>query len=149
VKIARFVANIEEIENEIVENFGLFDNWPDKYEYINELGKKLPSLDEKYKVEENKITGCQSSVWLNSFEKDGRIYFEADSDSIFVKGEIALLIRVLSGQKPEAILNTNLTFIDKIGLRQNISFKRANGLANMIKQIKLFALGFQSLNSKL
>jgi cysteine desulfuration protein SufE len=141
------VADIKEIENEIVEEFELFDDWSDKYQYIIELGQKLPPLNEKYKVEENKIKGCQSSVWLNSYEKDGRIYFEADSDSTFVKGEIALLIRVLSGQKPEEILNTNLTFIDKIGLRQHIAVTRANGLANMIKQMKLFALGFQNVKN--
>jgi cysteine desulfuration protein SufE len=142
------VADINEIENEIVEEFELFDDWSDKYQYIIELGQKLPLLNEKYKVEENKIKGCQSSVWLNSYEKDGGIYFEADSDSTFVKGEIALLIRVLSGQRPEDIVSTNLEFIDKIGLRQHIAVTRANGLANMIKQMKLFALGIQTLNSK-
>ena len=139
------MALIKEVENEIVEEFELFDDWSDKYQYIIELGQKLPTLDEKYKIEENKIKGCQSSVWLNSFEKEGRIYFEADSDSTFVKGEIALLIRVLSGQKPEGIINSNLEFIDKIGLRQHIAVTRANGLANMIKQMKLFALGIQSV----
>src|SRR3954464_12247350 len=97
---------IEEIENEIVSDFELFDEWSDKYHYIMELGDKLPSLNEKYKIEENKIKGCQAIVWLNSYEKDGRIFFEADSDSQFVKGEIALLIRVLSGQKPEDIVKT-------------------------------------------
>lgn len=140
---------IKEIENEIIEEFELFDDWSDKYQYIIELGQKLPTLNEKFKVEENKIKGCQSSVWLNSYEKNGRVFFESDSDSTFVKGEIALLIRVLSGQKPEDIVNTNLEFIDKIGLRQHIAVTRANGLANMIKQMKLFALGFQTLNSKL
>ncbi|MEP7168592.1 MAG: SufE family protein [Bacteroidota bacterium] len=134
-------------EDEIVEEFELFDDWTDKYQYIIEIGQKLPALDEKYKMEENKIKGCQSSVWLNSYEKDGNIYFEADSDSTFVKGEIALLIRVLSGQKPEDIVNTNLEFIDKIGLRQHIAITRANGLANMIKQMKLFALGFQNIKN--
>jgi cysteine desulfuration protein SufE len=137
------VANISEIENQIAEEFELFDEWADKYQYIIELGHKLPALDDKYKTEENKIKGCQSSVWLNSYEKDGRIYFEADSDSTFVKGEIALLIRALSGQKPEDIVKTNLDFIDKIGLRQHIAVTRANGLANMIKQMKLYAVAFQ------
>ena len=135
--------DILEIEKEIVEEFELFEDWADKYQYIIELGQKLPSLDEKYKVEENKIKGCQSSVWLNSYEKDGRIFFEADSDSTFVKGEIALLIRALSGQKPQDIVKTNLDFIDKIGLRQHIAVTRANGLANMIKQMKLYAVAFQ------
>lgn len=135
---------ITEIESEIVEEFELFDDWTDKYQYIIELGQKLPALDEKYKVEENKIKGCQSSVWLNSFEKDGLIFFEADSDSTFVKGEIGLLVRVLSGQKSEDILSTELGFIDAIGLRQHIAVTRANGLANMIKQMKLYALGYKT-----
>ncbi|MEO5570492.1 MAG: SufE family protein [Bacteroidia bacterium] len=141
------MADIKDIENEIVEEFELFDDWSDKYQYIIEIGQKLLPLDENYKIEENKIKGCQSSVWLNSYKKDGQIYFEADSDSTFVKGEIALLIRVLSGQKPEDIVSTNLEFIDKIGLRQHIAVTRANGLANMIKQMKLFALGFQNIKN--
>ena len=135
---------IEEIEKEIVEDFELFDEWTEKYQYIIELGQKLPVLDEKYKIEENRIKGCQSSVWLNSYEKDGLIYFEADSDSTFVKGEIGLLIRVLSGQKGEDIVAAELKFIDAIGLRQHIAVTRANGLANMIKQMKLYALAFQN-----
>ena len=139
---------ISEIENEIIEDFDLFDEWTEKYQYIIELGQNLPALDEQYKIEENKIKGCQSSVWLNAYEKDGRIFFEADSDSTFVKGEIALLIRVLSGQQPEDIVKTNLEFIDKIGLRQHIAVTRANGLASMIKQMKTYALGFQTLNVK-
>src|SRR5258706_15863751 len=137
------MKSIEQIENEIVSEFELFDEWSDKYQYIIELGQKLPPLGDKYKIEENKIKGCQSTVWLNSYEKDGRIFFEADSDSTFVKGEIALLIRALSGQKPEDIVKTELNFIDKIGLRQHIAVTRANGLANMIKQMKLYAVAFQ------
>jgi cysteine desulfuration protein SufE len=136
------MKSISEIENEIVSDFELFDEWSDKYQYIIELGQKLPPLDDIHKKEENKIKGCQSTVWLNSYEKDGRIFFEADSDSTFVKGEIALLIRALSGQKPEDIVKTNLDFIDKIGLRQHIAVTRANGLANMIKQMKLYAVAF-------
>jgi cysteine desulfuration protein SufE len=142
------LKNISEIENEIVEEFELFDDWADKYQYIIELGQKLPPLNEKYKTEENKIKGCQSSVWLNSFEKDGQIFFEADSDSTFVKGEIALLIRVLSGQKPENIIHADLGFVDQIGLRQHIAVTRANGLASMIKQMKTYALAFQTVNRK-
>ncbi len=136
--------SITAIEDEIIEEFELFDEWGEKYEYIIELGQKLDDLDEKYKIDSNKIKGCQSSVWLNAFEKDGVIIFEADSDSTFVKGEIALLIRVLSGQKPADIINTDLAFIDKIGLRQHLAMTRANGLASMIKQMKLYALGYQS-----
>lgn len=133
---------IATIENKMIEEFELFDDWTDKYQYIIELGQKLPKLDEKHKTDENKIRGCQSSVWLNSFENNGSIFFEADSDSTFVKGEIALLIRVLSGQKPEDIVKNDLAFIDKIGLRQHIAVTRANGLANMIKQMKLYALAY-------
>ena len=136
--------SISDIEKEIAEEFELFDEWTEKYQYIIELGQKLPVLDEKYKIEENRIKGCQSSVWLNSYEKDGLIYFEADSDSTFVKGEIGLLIRVLSGQKGEDIVAAELKFIDAIGLRQHIAVTRANGLANMIKQMKLYALAFQN-----
>jgi cysteine desulfuration protein SufE len=137
-------GSIVDIESEIIEEFELFDTWEEKYQYIIELGQKLPDLDEKYKVAENRIKGCQSSVWLNSYAKDDKVYFEADSDSTFVKGEIALLIRVLSGQKAEDIVSTDLGFIDKIGLRQHIAVTRANGLASMIKQMKLFAVGYQA-----
>ena len=131
----------QEIEQEIVESFELFDEWTDKYQYIIELGQKLPPLADQYKTDDRKIKGCQSSVWLHAYEKDGRVYFEADSDSTFVKGEIALLIMVLSGQKPEDVVKSELTFIDTIGLRQHIAVTRANGLASMIKQMKLYALG--------
>lgn len=134
------VGSIAEIEKEVIEDFELFDDWTQKYEYIIELGQKLPAMDEKYKIDENKIKGCQSSVWLNGYEKDGLIFFEADSDSTFVKGEIALLINVLSNQKPEEIVNAELGFIDAIGLRQHVAVTRANGLASMIKKMKAFAL---------
>lgn len=139
--------SIEKKEKEIIEEFELFDEWTDKYQYIIELGQKLPVLDEKFKIDENKIKGCQSSVWLHSFSENGNVYFEADSDSTFVKGEIALLIRVLSGAKPEEVIKTQLEFIDAIGLRQHIAVTRANGLASMIKQMKLYAVGMQSKQS--
>lgn len=138
------MKNISDLEQDIISDFELFESWEEKYQYVIELGQKLPSLDEKYKTEENKIKGCQSSVWLNSYEKAGRIYYEADSDSTFVKGEIALLINVLSGQTPEEIVRTELNFIDRIGLRQHIAVTRANGLASMIKQMKLYALAYAS-----
>ena len=141
------MMNIEEIEKEIIEEFELFDEWSDKYHYIIEIGQKLKPLENKYKLDENKIKGCQSSVWLHAFGEDGKVFFEADSDSVFVKGEIALLIRVLSGQKAEDIVNTELKFIDALGLRQHIAVTRANGLASMIKQMKLFAIGIQSQQS--
>ncbi|CAN5558129.1 SufE family protein [soil metagenome] len=139
---------IQIIEKEIIEEFELFDEWSTKYEYIIELGQKLPVLDSKYKIEENKIRGCQSSVWLNAYNEDGKIFFEADSDSTFVKGEIALLIRVLSDQEPEEIIKAELKFLDAIGLRQHIAVTRANGLANMIKQMKTYALAFSSVTKK-
>ena len=139
--------NIAEKEKEIIEEFDLFDEWADKYQYIIEIGQKLNPLEDKYKIDENKIKGCQSSVWLHAFGEDGKIFFEADSDSVFVKGEIALLMRVLSGQKAEEIVNAELKFIDALGLRQHIAVTRANGLASMIKQMKLFALGIQSQQS--
>ncbi len=138
------MSAIERIEDEIVEEFELFDDWADKYQYIIELGQKLGPLNDKFKDDNHRIKGCQSSVWLHAYEKDGLIYFESDSDSTFVKGEIALLIRVLSGRKPQDIIETDLKFIDKIGLRQHVAVTRANGLASMIKQMKLYALGLQS-----
>ena len=141
------MMNISETEKEIIEEFELFDEWSEKYHYIIEIGQKLKSLDNKFKVDENKIKGCQSNVWLHAYGENGNIYFEADSDSVFVKGEIALLIRVLSGQKAEEIVNADLNFIDTLGLRQHIAVTRANGLASMIKQMKLFALGIQSQQS--
>ena len=125
--------SIEELEKSIVEDFELFDEWAERYQYIIELGQKLPPLDDKYKVDENKIKGCQSSVWLHAYSENGKVFFEADSDSTFVKGEIALLINVLSGQDPKDIVDTDLKFIDAIGLRQHIAVTRANGLASMIK----------------
>ena len=131
---------IAQIEEEIVSDFELFDDWSQKYEYIIEIGQQLPALDEKFKTDVYKIKGCQSSVWLNASQKDGRLFFEADSDSVFVKGEIALLIKVLSGRTPEEIMSAELKFIDAIGLRQHVAVTRANGLANMIKQIKAYAL---------
>lgn len=138
------MATIQELENAIVEDFTLFDDWTEKYQYIIELGQQLPAMADALKTEDRKIKGCQSSVWLSASMQDGKVWFEADSDSTFVKGEIALLLRVLSGQAPEDVLKSELSFIDKIGLRQHLAMTRANGLAAMIKQIKLYALGFQS-----
>ena len=148
LNIQELESKIQEIEKEIIEEFELFDDWSDRYEYIIELGQKLPPLEEKYKIEENKIKGCQSSVWLNAYEKDGRIFFNADSDSTFVKGEIALLIRVLSNKTPDEIVNAELKFLDAIGLRQHIAVTRANGLANMIKQMKAYALAYRAVAKK-
>lgn len=138
------MSTLKDREKEIIDDFSLFDEWSEKYQYIIELGQKLPPLDEKWKTDDRKIKGCQSSVWLHAYERDGKIWFEADSDSVFVKGEIALLINVLSGQPASEIVNTELSFIDAIGLRQHVAVTRANGLAAMIKQMKLYALGYQS-----
>lgn len=138
------MSSILQTEKELTEEFELFDDWADKYQYIIELGQKLEPLDDRYKIDDNKIKGCQSSVWLHAHAESGKIYFEADSDSTFVKGEIALLIRVLSGRAPSEIVDAQLEFIDIIGLRQHVAVTRANGLASMIKQMKLYALGYQS-----
>lgn len=138
--------NIEEAEKEITEEFSFFSDWNDRYEYIIELGRKLEEFPEDKKTDDNKIKGCQSNVWLITEEKDGKIYFIADSDSAIVKGLVALLIRVLSGRTPEEIINAKLEFIDKIGLRQHLAQTRANGLAAMIKQIKMYALGYKTKN---
>ncbi|MBK9639236.1 MAG: SufE family protein [Bacteroidetes bacterium] len=138
------MSSMNQIEEEIISDFELFDSWEEKYHYIIELGQKLAPLDEKYKIDEYKIKGCQSSVWLNGEERNGKIYFSADSDSTFVKGEIALLMMVLSGQTPESILDAKLEFIDALGLRQHIAVTRANGLSAMIKQMKTYALAISS-----
>jgi len=140
------MRTIAEIENEIVDDFALFDTWEEKYQYIIEIGQKLKPFAAEFKVDENKIKGCQSSVWLTANENNGIIEFFADSDSVFVKGEIALLMEVLSGQPAEAIVNAELGFIDQIGLRSHMAQTRANGLAAMIKQMKLYAVGFQHKN---
>ena len=137
--------SIAEIEQEIIADFELFEGWEEKYQYIIEIGQKLPPLDDKYKTEDYKIKGCQSSVWLHGEEREGRLYFSADSDSTFVKGEIALLMNVLGGQKAEDILNAPLSFIDAIGLRQHVAVTRANGLAAMIKQMKTYALAVSTV----
>ncbi len=137
--------NMHETEQEIIDDFALFESWEEKYQYIIELGQKLPALDEVYKTEEYKIKGCQSSVWLQGEEREGRLYFTADSDSTFVKGEIALLIQVLSGRTPAEILSAELGFIDAIGLRQHVAVTRANGLAAMIKQMKTYALAVSTV----
>lgn len=136
-------STINEIENEIADEFSFFSDWQDKYEYIIELGKKLRDFPEEKRTEEFKVKGCQSSVWLTAEKKDGSIIFKADSDSTIVKGLIALLLRVLSGQSPDEIVNAKLEFIDKIGLKQHLAQTRANGLAAMIKQIKMYALAFK------
>ena len=135
---------IQETEDEIVDEFSLFDSWEDKYEYIIDLGKKLQPLDPKYKVEENKIKGCQSQVWLIADEQDGRIYFKADSDAIIVRGLVNMLIRVLSGHTPDEIINAKLEFINKIGMTSHLAQTRSNGLLSMVKQMKHYALAYKA-----
>jgi cysteine desulfuration protein SufE len=136
--------SIKDIEEEIVDEFNMFDSWIDKYDYLIDLGKSLPKIDSIYKTQENIITGCQSQVWLHAEKEDNKVVFTADSDAIMTKGIIAMLIRVLSGQKAENIINTNLHFIDKIGLNEQLSQTRANGLNSMIKQMKIYALAFKN-----
>lgn len=130
---------IQQIQNELIEDFSLFDDWTQRYEYLIELGKSLPLIDEKYKTEEYLIKGCQSQVWLHAEEEDGKLIFTADSDAIITKGIVALLIRVFSHQTPENILNADVSFIDKIGLKDHLSPTRANGLVSMIQQMKQYA----------
>ncbi|HET9826232.1 MAG TPA: SufE family protein [Chitinophagaceae bacterium] len=134
---------IEQIESEIVEEFSLFDSWDDKYEYIIDLGKKLPRLDEKYKVDENRVRGCQSTVYLVADYKDERVYYKAESDAVIVKGLISMLIRVLSGQKPDDVVNAPLNFIKEIGMMTHLAQTRSNGLLAMVKQMKNYAVAFK------
>ncbi|WP_166921557.1 SufE family protein [Flavobacterium poyangense] len=137
---------IKEIQNEIVEEFSMFDDWMQRYEYIIELGKSLPLIKEEYKTEDNLIKGCQSKVWLQGEETADKITFTADSDAILTKGIIAILIRAFSNQKAKDILDADVDFIDEIGLKEHLSATRANGLVSMIKNIKMYALAFDSKN---
>lgn len=136
--------SINEIQDEIIEEFSLFDDWMDKYQYLIDLSKNLPVIDEQYKQEKYLIKGCQSQVWLFAEMKDGKVFFTADSDAIITKGIISLLIRVMSGQTPQDILDCDLHFIEKIGLKENLSPTRSNGLLSMIKQMKIYALAFKT-----
>lgn len=138
--------SIKEIQDEIVDEFSMFDEWDERYQYVIDLGKTLPLIDGQYKTDENVIKGCQSKVWLHGEEKDGKVIFTADSDAILTKGLIAIFIRVFSGQSPEAILAADTDFVDEIGLKEHLSPTRANGLVSMIKQIKMYALAFQAKN---
>lgn len=134
------MQTIQEVANEVVEEFSGFEEWLDKYEYIIELGKDLPLIDEKYKIEEHLISGCQSQVWLYATQHDGKLFYTADSDAIITKGIIALLVRVFNQQKAEDIVRADLSFIETIGLKEHLSPTRANGLVGMVKQIKQYAL---------
>ena len=133
---------INELQDAVIEEFSDFDDWMDKYQMLIDLGNDLEPLDEKYKTEQNLIDGCQSRVWLQCDDVDGKLVFTADSDALIVEGSIALFVRVLSGQTPKDILDADLYFIDRIGLREHLSPTRSNGLLAMIKQIKAYALAY-------
>lgn len=130
---------LDEVKEDIIETFSLYDDWMDKYEYLIELGKNLEAYPEELKTDDKLIKGCQSRVWLNSCVKDGKIFFQADSDAIITKGIISLLIGIYSGRRPDEILDDDFSFVDKIGLKENLSPTRANGLVSMIAKIKLLA----------
>lgn len=138
------MMTLEEKQNEIIEEFDLFDDWMDKYNYLIELSKDLPEMDPENKTEENLIEGCQSKVWLHAEMKDGKLIFQADSDAIITKGIIALLVNVLSGRTPQEIVDADLYFIDRIGLKENLSPTRSNGLLAMLNKIKAYALAYRS-----
>ena len=135
---------IEAIQEELIDEFSIFEDWMQRYEYMIDLGKSLPLIDENLKSDDKLIKGCQSKVWLNSELKDDKIIFTADSDAIITKGIIAILVRVFSDQKPQAILDASTDFIDEIGLKEHLSPTRANGLVSMIKQMKMYALAYQT-----
>jgi cysteine desulfuration protein SufE len=136
--------NMKEIQEEIIAEFDIFDDWLDKYDYLIELSNDLPIMDPRYKTNEYLINGCQSKVWLKSDLVDGKVRFTADSDAIITKGIVSLLIRVLSDRDPAEIMDTDLFFIDRIGLRENLSPTRSNGLLSMVKQMKLYALAYKT-----
>jgi len=138
------MSTIKQIQEAIVEEFSMFDDWMERYEYIIELGKSLPLIEDQYKKEENLIKGCQSQVWLHAEKQNGKIIFTADSDAILTKGIIAILIRTFSNQDPAEVMNADTSFVDEIGLKEHLSPTRANGLVSMIKQIKLYAIALQA-----
>ncbi len=135
---------IEEIQNDIVGEFSMFDDWEERYQYMIDLGKTLPLIDEKYKTEDHIIRGCQSKVWVHADMENDKVNFTADSDAIITKGIIAILIRVFSNQHPKDIIDANTDFIDEIGLKEHLSPTRANGLVSMIKQLKMYAIAYQT-----
>jgi cysteine desulfuration protein SufE len=136
--------SIKDIQEEIVDEFAMFEDWMQRYEYMIELGKSLPLIDAKYKTDDNIIKGCQSRVWVHAELEGGKLVFTADSDAIITKGIIAILIRVFSNQKPQDIIDANTDFIDEIGLKEHLSPTRANGLGSMVKQLKLYAIAYQT-----
>ena len=139
---------VTEIQRDIIEEFALFEDWMQRYEYMIELGKSLPLIDDAYKTDENLIKGCQSKVWVHASLEEDKLVFTADSDAIITKGIIAILIRVFSNQSPQAIIEADTSFIDEIGLKEHLSPTRANGLVSMIKQLKMYAIAYQTQLSK-
>ena len=139
---------IDEIQDEIIDEFSAFDDWMDKYQILIDMGNSLPPFEEKYRIDQNRIEGCQSRVWLHAEYRDGHIYFSADSDAIIVKGIISLLMKVLSGRTPDEILASDLHFIDAIGLKEHLSPTRSNGLLSMVKQMRLYALAYKTKGSE-
>jgi cysteine desulfuration protein SufE len=137
-------VTIKDIQEEIIDEFAMFDDWMERYEYMIELGKSLPLIDEQYKTDDNLIRGCQSKVWVHASLTNDKIKFTADSDAIITKGIVAILIRVFSNQHPKDIIEANAAFIDEIGLKEHLSPTRANGLVSMIKKIKMYALAYQT-----
>ncbi|MEP5255907.1 SufE family protein [Winogradskyella rapida] len=135
---------IEDVQNEIIDEFSMFEDWEERYQYMIDLGKDLPLIDEKYKTDDNIIKGCQSKVWVHANLEDDKVQFTADSDAIITKGIIAILIRTFSNQHPKAIIEANTDFIDQIGLKEHLSPTRANGLVSMIKQLKMYAIAYQT-----
>ena len=140
------MASIQDIQQDIIDEFDMFEEWMGKYEHIIDLGKSLPLIEKQFKTEDNLIKGCQSRVWLHAQHKDGKVIYTADSDAIMTKGIIALLVRAFSEQKAQDIVEADTDFINQIGLKEQLSPTRANGLVSMVKQMKLYALAFQSQN---
>lgn len=139
---------VNQVQDGIIDEFSIFEDWMDKYNLLIDLGKDLPVIDPKFKTKDFLIEGCQSKVWLHPEFKDGRIFFTADSDAIITKGIVGLLIKVLSDREPEEIISADLYFIDKIGLRQNLSPTRSNGLLSMVRQMKLYAMAYKARGKK-
>ena len=136
---------IQQVEEEIIDEFSFLDTWDEKYEYIIDLGKRLPDLEEKYKVEENTVKGCQSTVWLVASYENGLVHFKADSNTVITKGLISMLVRVLSGHTPDEIIDAKLEFIDKIGMTTHLAQTRSNGLRAMVRNMKTYAIGYKAM----
>lgn len=138
------MSTIAEIQEELIDEFSMFDDWMQRYEHMIDLGRSLPLIDERHKIDDNLVKGCQSKVWVHAELEDDKLVFTADSDAIITKGIIAILIRVLSDQRPQDIIDADMDFIDEIGLKEHLSPTRANGLVSMIKQLKLYAIAYQT-----